>query len=295
MNFSELETYIALAETKSFSKTAANLFVSQSTVTHRLQKLEDELGYKLFVRQQGKRAVELTDRGEEFVIIAARWLQLYHEMEQLKNNDSSRISIAAVDSIITTFLPNVLRSVEGPLPFHLKMEAMYSHGIYNRVKTHDADIGFVTIDTHDPELTIREILRQKYVVIRPCQTPGPVKTIRTKDLNPDLEVFTSWGSAYDKWHDICWPTSLPLINVDTITSVREYLTDENRWSIVHQSAYAMLKNSLSLQVYELSDAPNDWVCYEIKHRYPRQKQIPLLQKFDAVLDHYLKFGNLQTD
>ena len=63
MDFIDLETYLAAADTLNLTKAADNLFVSQSTVTHRLKRLEDELQYKLFIRQKGKRNIELTIRG----------------------------------------------------------------------------------------------------------------------------------------------------------------------------------------------------------------------------------------
>ena len=43
MDIQTLKTFIALAETKSFTKTANKLFVAQSTVTNRITELEKEL------------------------------------------------------------------------------------------------------------------------------------------------------------------------------------------------------------------------------------------------------------
>lgn len=288
MNFVELETYLMLAETRSFSKSAKNLFISQSTVTHRLQKLEDELGYPLFSRQQGKRSIDLTERGEEFVVIAERWISLYHEMEQLKHNDTSRLTIASVDSVITTILPKILPSLHASNDsIHLKMETHYSPGIYKMVKDHDADIGFVTTDMHDPEVRIREVFRQNYVVVRPCEHPLPDQKIHPKDLDPSHEIFTSWGSEFDKWHNKWWPAAVPFMNVDTIATVKEYLSDPSYFSIVHRSGCELLQKYLSLQVYDILDGPGDWICYEIRHRYPRQKQLDSMNTFDAALEEVL--------
>lgn len=111
MDFIELETFLAAAETLNLTKAAETLFVSQSTVTHRLKKLEEELQYKLFFRQKGKRSVILTLRGEEFMSIAKRWIALYQEMELLKHNVSKSLSIASVDSVILTALPPILREL----------------------------------------------------------------------------------------------------------------------------------------------------------------------------------------
>jgi DNA-binding transcriptional LysR family regulator len=57
MTIRQLETFAKLCEVKNFSKTAEIMFVTQPTVTHQIQTLEDELGLKLFLRT--KRSVEL--------------------------------------------------------------------------------------------------------------------------------------------------------------------------------------------------------------------------------------------
>jgi DNA-binding transcriptional LysR family regulator len=56
MTIRQLEIFVKLCETKNFSKTAEMMFVTQPTVTHQIQTLEDELGLKLFLRT--KRSVE---------------------------------------------------------------------------------------------------------------------------------------------------------------------------------------------------------------------------------------------
>ena len=55
MNFSEIETFLMIVQTKNITKTSENLFLSQPTVSHRLKALEDELNTKLIVR---KRAIK---------------------------------------------------------------------------------------------------------------------------------------------------------------------------------------------------------------------------------------------
>lgn len=63
MNFTNLETFLVVSDTLNLTKAAENLYVSQSTVTHRIKNLEDELEYKLFIRHKGKRYIELTQKG----------------------------------------------------------------------------------------------------------------------------------------------------------------------------------------------------------------------------------------
>jgi LysR family transcriptional regulator, glycine cleavage system transcriptional activator len=59
-----LRAFEAAARHLSFSRAAQELFVTQSAVSHQIQKLEADLGIALFERQT--RAIELTDKGRAY-------------------------------------------------------------------------------------------------------------------------------------------------------------------------------------------------------------------------------------
>lgn len=74
MDTQSLQTFIALAEYRNFTKTADSLFIAQSTVTNRIAELEKEIGKQLFARN--KRKVTLTAEGEVFLNYARRIIEL---------------------------------------------------------------------------------------------------------------------------------------------------------------------------------------------------------------------------
>ncbi len=74
MDIQTLKTFLVLADTNSFTKTANQLFVAQSTVTNRINELERELKFSLFSRTN--RSVKLTSEGERFKIYAEKVLDL---------------------------------------------------------------------------------------------------------------------------------------------------------------------------------------------------------------------------
>ena len=57
MNLAEIETFLTIVNTKSITRTADLLFLSQPTVSHRLTSLENELGFPLVIRQKGHKQV----------------------------------------------------------------------------------------------------------------------------------------------------------------------------------------------------------------------------------------------
>lgn len=74
MDIEALNTFLTLANTKNYTRTAAQLFVAQSTVTNRIHELEKELSIALFTRNN--RSVELTMEGEQFKDYAEKVITL---------------------------------------------------------------------------------------------------------------------------------------------------------------------------------------------------------------------------
>ena len=65
MEFTDLQIFIHLSDTKNFAKTATQNHMSPSTLSRQIQRLEDELGKTLFIRDN--RQVKLTEYGEKFL------------------------------------------------------------------------------------------------------------------------------------------------------------------------------------------------------------------------------------
>ena len=81
MNLSHVQTFLVVVETGNLNKAAAKLHVTQSTVTARINALEDVLGQKLLRRI--KSGAELTATGSKFVkhaqILVQVWNQARHD------------------------------------------------------------------------------------------------------------------------------------------------------------------------------------------------------------------------
>ena len=61
----QIEAFLEVARRQNLSRAAEDLFVSQPTLTARLQSLEAALGEQLFVRT--RRGMRLTEAGEAFL------------------------------------------------------------------------------------------------------------------------------------------------------------------------------------------------------------------------------------
>ena len=72
MYMTNIHTFLRVAYCGSLTQAANELFVSQPTVTARLQQLEEEVGAVLIRRGKGVRALELTPQGKAFLPLAER-------------------------------------------------------------------------------------------------------------------------------------------------------------------------------------------------------------------------------
>jgi DNA-binding transcriptional LysR family regulator len=117
MDTQTLETFIALADTKSFTKTANRLFVAQSTVTNRINELEKEVKLRLFSRSN--KSVSLTNEGEKFRVYAQKVLDLTEnalaELSQ-EHRFSGHIRIGSADSIYEGHLAPQIRAYKDKHP-----------------------------------------------------------------------------------------------------------------------------------------------------------------------------------
>ena len=80
MDIALIRTFLEVAATGSFVNASERLFVTQSAVSLRIQRLEDSLGKQLF--QRSKSGAELTPAGREFERYALSLVKIWEEARQ---------------------------------------------------------------------------------------------------------------------------------------------------------------------------------------------------------------------
>jgi len=103
-----LKSFIAIAETGTFSHAAGNVGRTQSAVSLQIKKLEESLGCSLFERTS--RSVKITEQGEIFLGYAKQILALQWEVHRrLKEPDiEGEIRLGTPEDFATHYLPEVL-------------------------------------------------------------------------------------------------------------------------------------------------------------------------------------------
>ena len=140
----------SIVEHKSFTKAAEELGVTPSTVSHTISKLEDELGFPLFIRSRG--SVQLTDSGRQLLPTIMNYLKLENKLDEtcaeINGLERGTVRVGAFNSVTMAWLPDIIKKYHRQWPgieIHIK-QAGYRE-ILTDIESGMLDIGFVTQDT----------------------------------------------------------------------------------------------------------------------------------------------------
>jgi DNA-binding transcriptional LysR family regulator len=150
MNIENIEAFVYVFHYGSFNKAAEVLFLSQPSVTARIQSLERELDCRLFDRL-GKQ-VRLTENGHKFLPYAQALLHTYqkgkqHIRRQRKLPNELRIgcTVSVSNYIIPELLPKLMAQYPG---LQIKVTTAVTDDIVGKVLSRELDIGFVRNVNH---------------------------------------------------------------------------------------------------------------------------------------------------
>jgi DNA-binding transcriptional LysR family regulator len=145
MNNRQLESFLTIAQLGSFAAAAERLHVTQSTISARIQELEEDLGVELFDRSQ--RQVHLTLKGRELLVYAEQVSALFLEIkEQIGSNESltGLIRIGVAELVAISWLPDFARLVREQYPgIVIEFEVGLNPFLFDGVRNGDLDLAIV--------------------------------------------------------------------------------------------------------------------------------------------------------
>ncbi len=185
-----IKTFLTVAGTESFVEAANRLFVTQSAVSLRIQKLEDQLGHRLFERS--KSGVELTASGEKFERYARSLLQVWDEaMYQISLPDgfSNSLSLACQDSLWPELSSQWLVSLERKMPrTALNFQIGEPRNLSNMLLRGVLDIAVLYTPEMRKGFRVEHILDDRLVLVSAHKNHASV-------FGEDY-VFANWGPEF---------------------------------------------------------------------------------------------------
>jgi len=198
VDIDQARTFLAIAANGSFLEASRQLHLTQSTVSARVQRLEDELGGRLFVRNRA--GATLTTAGHRFLEYAKRLVltaeQARHEVG-LPQRYRATIHIGGRIALWEGFLPKwvgwMREEAEDVL---VRSEIGFEEDLMRRLIEGTLDIGLMYTPTHSPGLIVEHLFDEILVLV----------STRKADQGPGEDyIFIEWGPGFRAQHAQSYP------------------------------------------------------------------------------------------
>ena len=183
MDLRDLKLFLHLAESRHFGRTARAMHVSPSTLSRQIQRLEEDLGQSLFLRDN--RTVTLTDAGEQLRLFAQQTLlqyqQMRHAIGQHGPSLSGELKLFCSVTAAYSHLPPILDRFRAEHPqVEIKLTTGDAADAVEKVQSGDADLAIAgRPETLPASIDFTSLGHIPLVLIAPA-LPCPVRNQATQ-------------------------------------------------------------------------------------------------------------------
>ncbi|MCA5586737.1 LysR family transcriptional regulator [Finegoldia magna] len=248
MDISKLESFLVLAECKSFTKTADLRYLSQPAISKHIDSLEQELGVYLFDRN-GK-TVSLTIQGEYFIKYAEAIVRTYQKsqelIKQIEDLNQGTLYFGSTNFIGIYLMPKFIKIFQDKYPnININMTVGSSKDLFKKLEKNEIEFVFlshyVKIDSNKyvskPFFTDEMVL-----VVSRKNKLAEKSTCSLFDLKDQVFITKSKTSSLYKFLESC---------VDDVTFKHEIIIDNQeaiKKAVVENVGVAIMsKKSVQLE------------------------------------------------
>lgn len=168
ITFKQVEAFLAVARTLSFSQAAESVHLSQPALSANIRRLEETIGARLFDRDT--RTVTLSRVGSEFAEVASGLKdhvdQGLARMQEIVAGRRGQLDIAVAPSVAASSLPKILTRYRASYPdIRLHIHDELSNTCADMVRSGLADIALMPARPDDEDLIQQILFRDPIVVL----------------------------------------------------------------------------------------------------------------------------------
>lgn len=293
----EIKTFLEIVKYSSISKAAEKLFLTQSTVSHRLSVLEEELGVRLIIRRQGHRSIELTNDGEAFLPLAYEYEALWERIEIFCRSGSKAIfsigcHASMNDSIFYKLLNKLLENntsmTKRKMTFRL--ESHTTEELYQLLESGHINIAFLRNPQENRNFVIEPFFAEEFrlIVSSRCVYTDRKIDLERLDRKREIDLAGSWGADFMRWHDETFGSeSMADISINSVFTIPKYLTRTDQWAIVPVSVAEELTRTGQVQALEIKNPPPVLYCYKVYLKSQNRLKSEMFELFERVLEDFM--------
>ena len=182
-----LQAFVQIAESGSFRDAANELFITQSALSHRLSKFEEQLGVRLFDRTT--RRIRLTAIGKDFLPHARRLIEDFKgcltRLREMATQGVGDVTLACISTAATHMLPEVVSEYAACHPNNrVRILDVHSSEAWQLVLKSEAEFGITAIRGNESNIEFEPLFDDPFVVAcRQDHVLAKYKKVKWIDLN----------------------------------------------------------------------------------------------------------------
>ena len=199
IDFRHLETFCRVADLKSFSKAADDLFLTQPTVSGHILSIEKSLSLRLFDRTS--REVRLTKAGEVFLEYASKILSsrkdLLNALSEFSQGIRGELSLGASTIPGEYLLPKLMGDFKKEYPrFIISLKIADTKEIVQYVLQDSVEFGIIGAKLNHPSLHYERYEEDEIIVVAPPDHPlTRKKRVKVEELLKEPWIIREEGSG----------------------------------------------------------------------------------------------------
>lgn len=169
----EIKYVIEVAEQKSMTRAAENLFIAQPSLSQTIIKIEERLGIKIFLRSKGR--ISLTSEGERFIKMGEQILRATRNFEaeilDLNNLELGRLTVGTPYLLGSVIIPKIVKIYKETYPkIQLKLVEETSTKLEERLISNEIDLAIKPVGNRNEKLAYDTLYKNRMVLLVPKES-----------------------------------------------------------------------------------------------------------------------------
>jgi LysR family hydrogen peroxide-inducible transcriptional activator len=223
MTLNELRFIVAVAQERNFRRAAEKAFISQPALSLAIQKLEEDLGIKIFER--GKNDVALTPVGLAIVEQAQRVLEEAERIREIaaqgKDQLTTPLRVGVIHSVGPYLLPDLIPALKKAAPqMALEVEENITANLDALLRNGRLDVIVIALPFGDAGILTRSLYDEPFeVVVSSEHRWASRRSIKPAELGDEKVLLLDSGHCYSNQVAEACPESRKNGNVQHGTSL----------------------------------------------------------------------------
>jgi LysR family hydrogen peroxide-inducible transcriptional activator len=200
MTLNELRFIVAVAQERNFRRAAEKSFISQPALSLAIQKLEEELGLKIFER--GKSEITITPVGTAIVEQAQRVLEEAERIREIaaqgKNQLTTALRIGVIHSVGPYLLPDLIPALKKVAPqMPLEVEENITANLEALLRNGKLDVIIIALPFGDTGIFTRPLYDEPFeVVVNADHRWAERRSIKAPELADEQVLLLNSGHCF---------------------------------------------------------------------------------------------------